>query len=177
MTTPMRTALDLGCNLRRRDALAVLDQFRRRHGLTLEQLVEETGRFRGRRGVVQLRGLLPLSDPRSESVRETWVRLSLRDAGLPTPVPQHWVEIGGSPRYRLDLAYPAHRIAIEYDGGEFHDASDEQRARDRVRRDWLREQGWTVIVVRNGDFTGDRLDRWIGRVRAALRDRPNNLRW
>lgn len=177
VTTPMRTALDLGCNLRRRDALAALDQFRRLHGLTLDQLVEQSSRFRGRRGVVQLRGLLPLSDPRSESVRETWVRLAMLDAGLPLPVPQHWVELGGLATYRLDLAYPAHRIAIEYDGREFHDANEVQRARDRVRRDCLRDHGWTLIVVREGDFTGDRLDRWIGRVRDALRSRPDNLRW
>lgn len=176
-TSPLRTALDLGCNLRRRDALAALDQFRRLHGLTMQELAAVAQRFRGRRGVVQLRKLIPVSDPRAESVRESWTRLAILDAGLPSPVPQFWVEVDGTPTYRLDLAYPQHRIAIEYDGHEFHTMTDEQRSRDRARREWLRSNGWVVIVVRNGDFAGDRLDRWLGQVRTALRGRYDNLRW
>ena len=34
VTTPLRTALDLGCCLRRREAYAALNAFARRHGLT-----------------------------------------------------------------------------------------------------------------------------------------------
>lgn len=177
VTTPLRTALDLGCNLHRRDAMAALDQFGRGHGLTQAELAAETGRFRGRRGVIQLRQLIPLMDPRAESVRESWTRLAMRDAGLPTPVPQFWVEIDSVPTYRLDLAYPHHCVAIEYDGHDFHDLTAEQRHRDEERRDWLRRNGWTVIVVRNGDFTGARLDRWLSDVRTALASRPLNLRW
>ena len=37
-TTPLRTALDLGCHLRRRDAYAALNEFARLHGITPEQL-------------------------------------------------------------------------------------------------------------------------------------------
>ena len=52
-------------------------------------------------------------------------------AGLPEPTMQHPVEVGGR-RYRIDLCYPEHRIAIEYDGWEFHSgrqAFDDDRAR------------------------------------------------
>ncbi len=44
---------------------------------------------------------------------------------------QHRVEIGGK-RYRIDLCYPEHRIAIEFDSWQFHSgrrAFDEDRAR------------------------------------------------
>jgi hypothetical protein len=177
VTTPLRTSLDLGCNLRRRDALAALDQFMRIHGLTREQYAAAAVRFFHRRGVVQLRSLIPIADPRAESPRESWTRLEILDAGLPCPEPQHWIEIDGVPTYRLDLAYPRHRVTVEYDGEEFHDRTPEQRRADTARRDWLERNGWTVIVVRKGDFAGDGLERWLGELREALRPSYSNRRW
>ena len=47
----------------------------------------EIGRFRGFRGVVQLRCLAPLGDGRAESPGESALRLHWYDAGLPTPEP------------------------------------------------------------------------------------------
>jgi hypothetical protein len=49
VTTPLRTALDLGCILRRREATAALDAFCRLHGLTKAQLVVGAKRYRRRR--------------------------------------------------------------------------------------------------------------------------------
>src|SRR4051794_39582167 len=175
VTTPLRTALDLGCNLVRGDALAVLDQFMRLHGITHEEYAAAAGRYFRRRGVVQLRQLIPLADPRAESPRESWTRLAIIDAGLPCPETQFWIHMDGVPTYRLDLAYPRHRIAVEYDGEEFHDGAD-QRRRDQQRRDWLREHGWTVIVVKRGDLSGPALDRWLGELRRALRPTYSNRR-
>lgn len=177
VTTPLRTALDLGCHLRRQDALAALDQFMRHHGITREQLTTAAVRYFRRRGVIQLRQLIPLADCRAESPRESWTRLAILDAGLPCPELQHWIEIDGVPRYRLDLAYVRLRIAIEYDGEEFHDRTDEQKRHDAERRAWLEDHGWTVIHVKRGDFTGGQLDRWIGELRAALRSTYSNRRW
>lgn len=177
VTTPLRTALDLGCNLHRKDALAALDQFIRIHGLTCDALATAVMRYFRRRGVVQLRQLIPLADGRSESPRESWTRLAIIDAGLPVPEAQFWVEIDGVPTYRVDLAYPRLRVAIEYDGEEFHDRTEQQRLHDAERRAWLEAHGWTVVVVRNGDFTGAGLDRWIQEVRRALRPSYTNRRW
>jgi hypothetical protein len=169
VTTPLRTALDLGCNLRRRDALAALDQFMRLHDISREQLLRSVFRFVRRRGVVQLRQLIPLADARAESPRESWTRLEIVSAGLPCPELQVWIDIDGVPTYRLDLAYPRIRVVVEYDGDEFHNRTEEQKRHDAERRDWLKGHGWTVIVVRNGDFTGAGLDRWLEELRAALR--------
>lgn len=177
VTTPLRTALDLGCLLRRREAFAALCAFARLHGITTAMLLAELPRFRGRRGVVQLRELAQLVDPRFESAREAWTYLAIRDAGLPLPEPQVWIEIDGVPTFRLDLAYRHRRVCIEYDGVDFHERTPAQREHDRRRRAWLRDNGWTVIVIRVGDFTGVSLDRWLGELRSALAPSYSNRRW
>ena len=177
VTTPLRTALDLGCHLHRRDAFAALCLFMQLHGLAHETLEREAVRHRGRRGVVQLRQLIPLAEPRVESVREAWTLLAIIDAGLAAPEPQFWVTDRGVPIYRLDFAYPRHKVAVEYDGREWHLLTEEQRRHDEERRAWLEREGWTVIVVRNGDFTGAALERWLGELRHALAPRYSNRRW
>lgn len=176
VTTPLRTALDLGCLLKRREAKAALDAFARVHGITAGDLALGARRFAGRRGVRQLRELIALVNPLNESPRESWTELAILDDGLPAPESQWWIEVDGVPRYRLDLAYPYARIAVEYDGWEAHERTPEQRREDDERRAWLREHGWTVIVVRRGDFTGDRLHHWLQELRDALQPTYSTVR-
>lgn len=176
VTTPLRTALDLGCELRRREAFAAMVSLGRQFGFGARELAAELPRFRRRRGVVQCRELVPLVDPRIESPREAWTLLALVDAGLPLPEVQWWVESDGRPVFRLDLAYVHARLAIEYDGREAHLAPD-QREHDEARREWLRSEGWEVVVVRRGDFTGTAQDRWLRRVQEALSPSYTNRRW
>ena len=139
----------------------------RRHGISRRELEREVNRFHGRRGVIQLRELIPLADADAESPGESFTRLAIADDDLPPPQLQVWVCVDGVPTYRLDLAYPHHRIAIEYDGRAFHD-SPEQRARDEARRRWLRDHGWTVIVVTKDDFTPGARRRWLDDLRRGL---------
>ncbi len=168
VTTPVRTSIDLACRLSRYEAMAVLDAFMREHGLTQGQLQAELLRHRGRRGVVQARTLVPLADPRSESSGESISRLAVHDGGLPTPVPQYWVVHQGRRLFRLDLAYPRRKVCIEYDGERYH-TSEVHRRHDAARRRWLRDHGWTVIVVTKDSFRGAALDGWLHEVDAALR--------
>jgi hypothetical protein len=167
VTTPIRTALDLGCKLRRRQALAAMDALMRAHGFTRDDMRRLLPRYFRRRGVIQLRELVPLVDGRAESTGESWSRLEIRDRGLPAPEPQYWVHVAGVPTYRLDLAYPHARVVVEYDGEEFH-SSEEDRARDEARRGWLREHGWTVIVLDKDSFTEEAILVWIRELREAL---------
>ncbi|WGL53406.1 DUF559 domain-containing protein [Nocardioides sp. BP30] len=176
VTTPLRTAADLGARLRRREAYAALNEFGRLHGVGKQDLRTLVRRFRRRRGVVQLRELIELIEPRVESPRESWVLLTLIDAGLPMPEPQWWIDVDGVPTYRLDFAWPSRRVCVEYDGQEAHGTAEHRRA-DEVRRAWLREHGWTVIVVRLGDFSPDRVDSWTDELRRALRPTYDNRRW
>jgi hypothetical protein len=177
VTTPMRTALDLGCHLRRREAFAALNAFARLHGLARAEMAAEAKRFRRRRGVRQLRQLIPLVDARIESARESWTYLAIHDAGLPLPEPQVWIEIDGVPTYRLDFAYRLSKVCVEYNGFDAHDATDDQRADDDRRLAWLEAHGWTVIVVRVGDFSGAALELWIRRLRQALTPAYTNRRF
>jgi hypothetical protein len=154
VTTPLRTALDLGRLLPRDQAIGAIDALLRAGNLSKHELIAQLGRFRGARGVVQLRKLAPLGDPRAESPAESLTRLRLIDGGLPVPVVQWEIcNAIGVVIYRLDLAYPELRLAIEYDGVEFH-TSAEDRERDERRRAHLRRLGWTIVVLTATDVYG-----------------------
>lgn len=177
VTTPLRTALDLGCCLRRREAYAVLNAIARRHGLSRDDYIRGVARYRRRRGVLQLRELTQLVDPRIESERESWVFLAICDAGLPLPEPQYWIDVDGVPTFRLDFAYPRLRVCVEYDGVEGHERTRDQAEHDEARRRWLRDHGWTVIVIRRGDFGRETLDPWLSELRGVLVPAYSNRRW
>jgi len=170
VTTPLRTAIDLACLRGRRDALAVLDAFRRGFGLTCEDYERQLLRFERRRGCKQARELAPLAIVDAESQGESWTRMTIVDDGLAPPRAQVEVLLPDHGWVRLDLAYEHLRIAIEYDGAEFH-TSDEDRAADRRRREALEREGWIVIVVTKDDFTGARLETWLSELRTAIAER------
>ena len=170
VTTPLRTAMDLGCSLWAPRALGVMDALMRAHGFTHQDLRRLLRRYRRRRGVVQLRDLVSMVDPRAESQRESWTRYFIVAAGLPRPEPQVWVVAEGR-RYRLDLAYPRAKILVEYDGEEFHGEDPARSALDEERRAALRRAGWIVIVVTKQDLASDSERSWLGELSTALRAR------
>ncbi|MDT7578903.1 MAG: hypothetical protein QOK35_163, partial [Pseudonocardiales bacterium] len=90
------------------------------------------------RGLRRLRAALALCDPRAESPMESRIRVALHRYGLPPPVPQH--PLGP---YRLDLAYPVVRLAIEYDGREHREPG--RAVRDLRREAYVTRCGWDVL--------------------------------
>lgn len=169
VTTPVRTALDLGCLLRPHRALGAMDALMRCHGFAHDDMRVLMRRYRRRRGVVQLRWLVNVVDPAAESQPESWVRWFIIERELPVPTPQVWVEIDGL-SFRLDLAYPGAKVAVEYDGQEFH-RTPEQRAHDARRRALLRAAGWVVIVVTKDDLSPERREQWLRELADVLRAR------
>ena len=177
VTTALRTALDLGRLLWRFDALAAIDGFLRL-GVPHDLLIAEIGRFRGYRGVIQLRYLAPLGDPESESVGESGLRLHWYDAGLPRPELQHWVcSDDGVPIYRLDITLPDLLYAAEYDGEEFHTAPEDTE-HDESRRGWLSmDRGWKIDPFTKLEVYG-RGESPVPRLQAGFAEaRRRHSRW
>lgn len=140
VTTPLRTAWDLGRFVPRIVALGGMDALARTESFGVDELVSRVERFRRQRGVVQLRGLAPLVDPRAESLGESAVRLRWKDCpGLPAPELQIPVsDSSGLVLYWLDLGVEELGLGVEYDGEEWH-SSDEDRAHDVIRRTALED--------------------------------------
>ncbi len=154
LTTPLRTACDLGRFLQRDAALAAMDAMMRVGGFSLDELLTETSRFKGYRGVRQLRALAPLVDLGSESFGESALRLRWYDAGgLPRPETQIFVELPNLLTHaRLDIGSRELQYAAEYDGAAFH--GPDRAEHDAVRRESLRSEGWIVSVFTKDDVFG-----------------------
>ncbi len=128
----------------------LVDDALRRHLLVLDDLRDAYGVLatRGRRGLAVLRAVLEERMPGFHpggSPRELDVRRILVDAGLGEPVPQHQVAAGGTV-YLIDWAYPDDRIAIEYNGFDFH-GTRSGADHDAARYGALVAIGWRVLPV------------------------------
>lgn len=135
LTTPLRTALDLGRLLPEADALAALDQLLRAGTFTHVQLLAELARMAGHHGVGQLRRLAVQVDSRARSSAESALRLHWHAADLPTAVPGALVDVGGR---LVRVALGVHRCqfgAVLADGL----TAEDHRA--------LRASGWHVVVL------------------------------
>ncbi|MBV8540686.1 MAG: DUF559 domain-containing protein [Pseudonocardiales bacterium] len=90
----------------------------------------------------------------------------LRQDGIDGWVANHRVVLSGS-EYWIDVAFLAHRVAVEVDGWAWH--SDVDRfARDRRRQNALVLAGWTVLRFTWYDLMS-RPEGVVAQVRAAVR--------
>ena len=165
VTTPLRTTADLLRKRWRPHAMAAADAMARAGLVTVEEVWTYLGALVGYPGIRQARSLASLIDPLAQSAGESWTKLRLVDAGFPRPVAQ-WpvVDVEGVQRY-VDLAYPALRLGVEYDGREFHTgtadvAADEWRARG------LRARGVHLVVANRERVLGsaDPVEDEVGRL-------------
>jgi very-short-patch-repair endonuclease len=172
VTSVRRTLLDLG-SVVPQDRLEKCVERALFRGLTslgaLWAYLDEVGR-QGRRGVQPLRRVLELRGrvPAMESDLETEMVQLIRRAGLPEPVRQHDVTVAGR-RFRIDLAYPELKIAIEIDGDEPHfgaTKTDADSTRDGLLQldDWL-TQHFTRRHIRHEERASAQ------RVRSAIETR------
>jgi hypothetical protein len=145
-TAPAWTAIEVARSLRRPRALATLDAALRSGTCTRGELQRAALRQAGRRGIVAVRDLLPLADPRADSEMESESRLMMIDGGLPLPVLQYPIVDRDHRTWRVDFAWPEQRLAVEYDGVVWHEGP-EAFAYERQRRAALQEVGWVVIPI------------------------------
>lgn len=135
VTTPLRTALDLGRLLSPDRALGVMDGLLRGGSFSHTALLAELPRFSGHRGVHQLRSLAAQVDARAQSMAESALRLHWNAARLPTPVPGMPVAAGGR-LVRLSLAVERRQFAVLL--------ASQASAADLHA---LEGAGWCVVVV------------------------------
>ena len=145
VTTPIRTAWDLGRVRWTDEAISGLDAMFRLKAFSREEFLAGIERFRGARWVTTLRAIGPLADGRSESPGESVLRLRCHEANV-FVVPQVEVWRTGTLLGRLDLANEDLLQGFEYDGVEWHTSPD-QRRRDRERREAIADNGWSIEAL------------------------------
>lgn len=166
---PERVAAELLCSTRAGDALALTDQVLRRAGKEHERVRKEIASCLRRRpdprGTVRAARLLDLASPSAASPAESRFRLRLIEDGFPLPeVNWKLYSVRGQLLWKLDLAWPQLRIAVEYDGVDSHAGRE---AEDAAREADLRRRGWVIVRARAEDFRD--LTRVARELRAAFR--------
>lgn len=153
LTTPLRTALDLGRQRWPEPALTALDALHRLDAFSLAELLAEVDRFKGMRWVTTLRHVAPHTDGRSQSGGETVLRWRWKQLPVPPPEPQVEVRSGSRVAF-IDVGTATIRGGVEYDGEEWHD-NDAAREHDAGRRTWLdRDEDWVIEPLVSADVYG-----------------------
>lgn len=182
VTTPLRTALDLGRNRFPERGFAQCEAMVRA-GVDREDICSSIERFRGYRWLRGLRSFAPLLDPRPQSIPESILRFRWYQTCAPHPEPQRPVAGPHGEPWALDVGVDELFFAVEYDGREFHDG-DQAEAHDAERREWIEQNTpWTIKVVRQENLFGPTADfdlllpRWLREARASLGHRVAGARW
>lgn len=176
IANPTRATLDVLLNTRLRPSfprvVALLDVLLRAGFVGRSELAERLAKCHDN-GIVRARRALELADPRAESIPESEVRVWLTLAGIAPQVQLSVYSPAGRFLGRLDLAYEAARLAVEYDG-DWHREGD-QPERDAIRRAALRAAGWEFVIVTKDMLYGDPR-AMVARVQDALRRRSAGAR-
>lgn len=144
LASPMPMALDLLLGRPLPDAVADLDAVLRR-GLVDRSALAALVAGRSDNGIVLARRAVELADPRADSRPESKLRVILVLAGL-HPEPQYWIEDRTGRLVCVDLAFPARKLAVEYDG-DWRDGEAWALNRDRDRLNRVHALGWDVVFV------------------------------
>lgn len=168
VTTPVRTAFDLGRYLDTDTAIVRLDALKWATFFSVDDVMQLAQRYPGARGLRQLKTVLPLVDGGAASPKETWLRMLLINNGFPPPTTQIPVTDGGRLLAVLDMGWEDLMIAVEYDG-DHHRTIRAQYVKDRRRIRRLEQLGWIVVQV----IAEDRPDDIVRRVREAIRRRTS----
>jgi hypothetical protein len=164
VTTPERTAFDIGRRGAVHSAVARLDALARATGFKVEEVLRVAENHPRAPGLRCLEAALELVDPGAQSPRESYLRLLFIDAGLPRPQTQIPVlGVDRVPIAYLDMGWQEWLVAVEYDGDQ-HRSDRRQYVKDIRRTERLQEMGWTVVRV----VAEDSPAAVLRRVRAAI---------
>jgi len=148
LTSVARTLCDAGLIFPATEVQRLVDHAIATEMVTATELrrVRERVGEHGRNGVIKLDAAvdgLPAGAAATDSGPEIALLRVIEDAGLPAPTLQHPVQLPGGTRF-IDVAYPAFRLALEYDGVDEHTRVD-RFVDDRVRQNELVVRGWTIL--------------------------------
>ncbi len=168
VTSGAQTFLDLAQRLPPAELVALGDALLRTGRLDMASLVRRLGRAGRVRGVVRARECAALLAPgamsRPESLLRYWLTTSdLPDPQIQVPVPDTWGRVVA----HADLGYPAHRVAIEYEGRQHAEAV--QFGRDVDRYSSMAASGWLVLRFAARHLSGPAVV--VERTRRALLSR------
>lgn len=163
IASPLRMGLDLLLGRPLPDSTADLDQVLR-CGLVDRAELAAALRARHDNGIVVARQAEQLATGVADSVPESKVRVHLVLAGL-DPVAQYWIEVGGERIALVDLAFPARKVAVEYDGA-WRDNQIWALNKDRERLNRVQAAGWRVVFVTAALLRNPA--RMVAEIRGAL---------
>jgi very-short-patch-repair endonuclease len=147
VTSPERTAFDIGRRGRIDDAVARLDALAQATGFKVPAIHELATQHPRTRGLRRLEKVLDLVDAGAESPKETWLRLLAIRAGYPRPRTQIPVlSPDGRRWYHLDMGWEDIMLALEYDG-DHHRTTRERFAYEIERAEDIHNLGWTIVKV------------------------------
>lgn len=145
VTSPARTALDLGRHLPRDQAVRHLDALSAATGIQARDALLLVERHRRARGLRSSELALDLMDGGAESPKETWLRLLLIDAGLPRPRTQIQISDGFNNAF-IDMGYDEPKVGLDYEG-KHHSTDRAQYVHGIGRAELIYGQGWIDLQV------------------------------
>jgi very-short-patch-repair endonuclease len=124
----------------------------------------------GRWGNRALDRLLRQSRPGAEAESERRAQHILRRAGVTGWVGNYRLRVRGH-SFRIDIAFPQLKVAIEIDGWAFHRSKD-RRDSDIRKHNVLAGAGWTVLTFSWEDVT-ERPDEFLHMITSVLASRAD----
>jgi very-short-patch-repair endonuclease len=165
ITTRTETLLDCLGWLSLRPARDLLDRAFQQNWLTPQDIERRLDEQTGRWGNRQLARLLRESRPGAEAESERRAQRLLDRAGISGWVGNFPILLFGE-HFRIDIAFPQIKLAIEIDGWAFH-RSKERRDRDIRKANGLTRTGWRVLTF-NWDDVNDRPGYFVDSVLEVL---------
>jgi very-short-patch-repair endonuclease len=159
VTSLALTAIEAAVRPRGGDA-AIMDTALQKH-VDLRELWRVHMRNKGRYGSPAARQLLQVADDGARSHGERILIGLLKSAGI-----TGWIANYPIGEYKVDLAFPGARIAIEVDGWAFH-SDPEVFQKDRKRQNRIALLGWQVLRFTWFDLT-EHPERVIAEIRRAI---------
>jgi hypothetical protein len=167
VTTPARTAFDLGRRLSLEEGVRRVDALMNATDIKVDDIETVARTHPGVRGLRQLRQTLDFVDGGAGSPYESLTRLLLVQAGFPRPQTQIPVlDEYGFVVARIDMGWSEYLVGVDFEGAH-HWTNPMTRTWDVERYHLLPELGWNDIRLTSG-MLHNTPQRFLDRVGAAL---------